>query len=84
MFVIEDERHAEQIGTFSRHEEAMSEMRRLAGIPWDQAPNAAPCTNSAHCGRSYEVIEYDDTETTWRELSRKPVLDISADGVNWR
>jgi hypothetical protein len=84
MFVIEDERHADQIGTFSGEEDAMSELRRLAGVPWNQAPNAAPCTNSANCGRTYELVEYDTTQTPWRELSRTRALDVSAAGVEWQ
>ena len=83
MVVIEDERHAERVGEFPNREEAMSELRRLAGVPWDHAPNAAPCANSAHCGRSYEVVEYDTTHTPWHELSRSLLLEISASGVNW-
>ena len=83
MFVIEDERHAEQIGTFSDREEAMAELRRLASVPWDHAPNAAPCTGWARCGRSYELVEYNTAQKPWRELSRNMTLDVSARGVHW-
>jgi hypothetical protein len=83
MFVVEDERHAEQIGKFSDRELAMAELRRLATVPWDQSPNVAPCTQWAQCGRSYELIEYDTADEPWRELSRKLTLDISASGIRW-
>jgi hypothetical protein len=83
MFVIEDELHAEQISTFSDHEAAMTELRRLASVPWDQAPNRAPCTSWAGCGRRYELIEYNADQDPWRELSRSPKLDVSANGVIW-
>jgi hypothetical protein len=84
MFVIEDDRHAEQVGRFPDREAAMAELQRLVGIPWDQAPNVAPCTNWAQCGRSYELIEYDAAQTPWHEFSRTLALDISASGVNWQ
>jgi hypothetical protein len=83
MFVIEDERHSEQIGTFSSREEALGELRRLASVPWDQAPNIAPCTGWAGCGRSYEIVEYNSDQESWRELSRNLTLDISDGGVTW-
>ena len=83
MFVIEDERHAEQIGMFSDKMAATAELRRLASLPWDQAPNRAPCTSWAGCGRSYELIEYNSDHDPWRELSRNLTLDVSAAGVIW-
>jgi hypothetical protein len=33
------------------------------------------------CGRRHEVVEYDDTVSPWKELSRNLVVDISAAGV---
>ena len=83
MFVIEDENHAEWIGEYPSREEALAELNRLADVPWDQAPNAAPCTSWATCGRKYELIEYETSETPWRELSRPTALEISASGVRW-
>lgn len=83
MFVIEDEIHAEQIGIYSHWDEAMAGLTQLAALPWDQSPNAAPCTSWEACGRSYELVEYDTTEAPWRELSRDTMLDISADEVRW-
>jgi hypothetical protein len=84
MFVIEDERHAElQPGKFHTRLDAIAELERRAKIPWNEHPNLAPCTNWAKCGRSYELVEYDDSESPWKELSRSLTLDISAADVRW-
>jgi hypothetical protein len=80
MFVIEDELHAEPQGQFDSLEQAIAELRRRAAIPWDQHPNVAPCTNWRSCGRSYEIIEYDNS---WNELRRVAALEVSADGIRW-
>jgi hypothetical protein len=83
MFLIEDENHSEWIAEFATRELAMAELRRLVDVPWDQAPNRAPCTSSRTCGRNYELIEYDDSREPWRELARSAVLKISATEVRW-
>ncbi len=83
MFVIEDERHAEPQGQFSTLSEALAELKRRAELPWDQAPNVAPCTNWQNCGRRYEIVEYDISTKPWRELHRTSALEISAKGVQW-
>jgi len=83
MFVIEDERHAEPQGEFATLEEAVAELRRRAGIPWDKDPNRAPCTSWQTCGRAYEVIEYDVTRSPWQEIRRMAALDVSPSGVRW-
>src|SRR5262245_19647434 len=83
MFVIEDERHAEPQGRFASFEQAIAELRRRAKIPWDEEPNRAPCTDWPSCGRSYEVIEYDDSAVPWKKLRSVAVLDVSASGVKW-
>ncbi len=83
MFLIEDERHAEQCGQFATLEAAIGELKRRAALPWDQKPNVAPCANWRDCGRAYEIVEYNDSQRPWRELRRVPVLDISATGVDW-
>ena len=84
MFVIEDEWHAEPLkGEFNTLEDAMNELRRLAKISWDQQPNLAPCTGWRHCGRKWEIIEYDASVTPWKLLSKNPVLEIDADGIRW-
>jgi hypothetical protein len=83
MFVIEDERHAEPQGEYSSFEQAIAELKRRANIPWDQDPNRAPCTSWLTCGRTYEVIEYDDSHSPWKELRRVAMLEVSASGVKW-
>ena len=83
MFVLEDETHAEPQGAYATLDEAMAELRRRAAIPWDEEPNVAPCTAWKTCGRRYEVVEYDASETPWRELQRRFTLEISAAGVEW-
>jgi hypothetical protein len=83
MFVIEDERHAEIQGQFDGFQQAIAELMRRATIPWNEAPNRAPCTDWETCGRTYEVIEYDDSHLPWKELRRVIVLDISSSGVKW-
>ncbi|GAM96734.1 hypothetical protein U91I_00354 [alpha proteobacterium U9-1i] len=76
MFTIEDEAHAElQDGEFGTEQDAMTELRRRAAIPWNEEPNLAPCTNV--------LVEYDKTATPRRERSRRAILDISAEGVFW-
>jgi hypothetical protein len=84
MFVIEDEAHAEpQEGRFQTRQQAIAELRRKSEIPWNEEPNRAPCTNWLNCGRRYELVEYDETVSPWKELSRNLMLDISAAGVRW-
>ena len=84
VFVIEDEVHAErQEGEFSALEEAVAELRRRAVAPWDARPNEAPCMNWRNCGRRYEIVEYDISETPWKELQRLPALEVSDRGTRW-
>jgi hypothetical protein len=84
MFVIEDEAHAEpQEGQFQTRQQAIAELQRRAAIPWDEEPNRAPCTNWINCGRRYELVEFDETTSPRKELSRKLILDISAAAVRW-
>jgi hypothetical protein len=82
MFIIEDEWHAEPLdGQFETREQAIDELRRVAAIPWNEAPNRAPCTSWMTCGRRYELIEYDDTASSWTQISRAFAMEISGDGV---
>jgi len=83
IFVIEDELHAEQHGEFPSFQQAIAELRRRARIPWDQDPNKAPCMNWQDCGRTYEVVEYDNTHSPWRKLRCVAVLEVSASGIKW-
>ena len=82
-FIIEDERHADQQGEYRDFDHALSELKRRAGIPWDLPPNKAPCGGWEACGRVYEIVEYDDSETPWKELRRTQVLTVSASAVTW-
>jgi hypothetical protein len=84
MFIIEDERHSEfQEGEFSTLAEALRELKRRAALPWNEAPNQAPCMSWRTCGRTYEIVEYDMSITPWKELQRLPVLDVTASGAKW-
>ena len=84
MFVIEDDFHAETLkGRYETFQDALSELTRIAEIPWDEAPNVAPCQSWKTCGRRYMVIEYDDEYSPWKQLTCKSVLEVSADGVVW-
>ena len=82
MWRIEDEAHAELHGECDSFESALAELRRRALIPWDVAPNVAPCTSWKTCGRVYEVVEF-DAQSPSRTLQRIPVMNISASGVQW-
>jgi hypothetical protein len=83
LFVIEDEAHAEKSSEHPTLSEAMARLKELADIPWDQEPNAPPCTNWRTCERRYEVVEYETSGHPWKELCRTPVLKINAEGVVW-
>lgn len=83
MFVIEDEWHAEWIGEFNSREEAVAELRRLATVPWDEAPNVCPCTSWRTCGRRYHVIQFETSSEPWRQLSNDAVLEVSAKTTAW-
>ena len=82
-FVIEDESHSEWIGRFDSLGEAWTEVERRAAILWDQEPNVAPCASWRTCGRTYEIIEFETSNSPWQELQRFSVLNVSATGVVW-
>ena len=84
MFIIEDELHAEpQDGKFHKFEDAFDELKRISKIPWNEIPNRCPCTNWQNCGRNYQIVEYDTTQTPWKELQRKNILTITAKETTW-
>lgn len=83
MVVIEDEWHAEWIGTFQSRDEALAQLTRLAELPWDEAPNACPCKSWQTCGRSYHLIHYETKSEPWHVLMDEPFLEVSAKGVVW-
>ena len=83
VFVIEDDLHAEPQGEFATRADAIAELKRRALLPWDAAPNRAPCTAWNGCGRAYELIEYDTSTVPWTELVRERMLEISSKGTAW-
>jgi hypothetical protein len=83
MFVIEDEIHAEPQGEFATRGEAFEELKRRAAIPWNEAPNLAPCMSWQTCGRNYDLVEYDVAATPWKKINRERILEVSATGVKW-
>ena len=82
MFMIEDQRHSEAIATFEDRADALAALHWLADLPWDDAPNRAPCTGWSTCGRTYQLIEYVD-DSSWSELARDDALEVSAAGIVW-
>jgi len=83
MFIIEDEIHAEWCGEFESFSEAFAELQNRSKIPWDQKPNVCPCMSWKTCEREYSIVEFDSSTEPWRQISRKPVLTISAKGAIW-
>jgi hypothetical protein len=83
MFLIEDEIHAEPQGKFSTYDLALAEIKRRSTIPFEQSPNKCPCTNWENCERLYQIVEYNVLTIPWIELSRKDILKISPEGIQW-
>ncbi len=82
-FVIEDDFHAERIGEpYMLLGEAAAELRRLGELPWDSAPNRAPCVGWDACGRDYWLIEYEGDEA-WRSRRRLFVMRMGSGGAQW-
>lgn len=84
MFIIEDETHAEpQKGQYQNFEQALEILKERAEIPWNEKPNRCPCVSWKTCERMYQIIEYDDSDIPWKELSRQDFLKVSAKGIKW-
>jgi len=83
MVTIEDNIHCDMHGEYETFEDAIAELRIRATIPWDQRPNLAPCTSWKTCGREYSVIEYNTSQMPWQLLRTVPVLNVSANAVEW-
>jgi hypothetical protein len=83
MFIIEDERHAEWLGEYGTRDEAIAKLQRLSNVPWNEAPNQAPCASWETCGRCYKLVEFDVAAIPWRELHRQAALNVSKDCVEW-
>jgi hypothetical protein len=83
MYIIEDEIHAEWCGEYQAKEEALAELRSRSNIRWDDPPNVCPCKSWRTCGRKYVLLEFDSAGAPWAELSRTPVLAVSAEETRW-
>jgi len=83
IFVIEDQKHAEQVGVFSTLQDAWEELHRRSAIRWDAEPNIAPCRSWRTCGRDYEILEYDTSAEPWDLLRRFDGLEVSVKGIAW-
>jgi hypothetical protein len=83
MFIIEDERHGEWMGDYGTRDEAIAKLRYLSKVPWNEAPNIAPCASWESWGRRYELVEIDLAAVPSRELHRQAVLNVSSGCVEW-
>ncbi|SLH43787.1 Uncharacterised protein [Mycobacteroides abscessus subsp. massiliense] len=83
MFVIEADQHAEELGRYMHRADAITELRRLARLPWDEDPNRAPCQSWRTCGRSYVLIAYDISSTPWRQIDTTEIFHIGPAGIKW-
>lgn len=81
---LEDDTHAELIGTFESFDEVLAELKRLAAIPWDQPPNRAPCSSWQTCERAYCIAGYDDGANPPFATESLFVLEVGAKGVRWQ
>jgi hypothetical protein len=83
IYVIEDQWHDEPFGEYAVLTEAIAELERLRVVPWDAPPNKAPCQNWQNCGRLFEIIEYDTSDQSRKEVRRIPALEVSRTAVQW-
>lgn len=54
-WVVADYSHSDMIGRFRSREDAVRELRRRAGLPWDGPENRAPSGTWRTCGRTYVI-----------------------------
>jgi hypothetical protein len=83
IFTIEDELHAEIHGEYETFDLALNEIRKRSIIPWNQAPNVAPCVSWRTCGRHYEIREWNNTTNPWTLIESTPIVKIDAAGIRW-
>ena len=83
MITIEDTNHCELIAQYETLDRAIAELLYLSSVPWDHLPNRCPCSSWRKCGRTYELIEVDDTQTPRKILRRHLVLKVSRHGAKW-
>jgi hypothetical protein len=67
---IEDEVHSEQVGPSEDFADALAALRRRAAVPWDTAPNKAPCSSLEDVRRQYHVLEYAADQELWTLLRK--------------
>jgi hypothetical protein len=82
-FIIEDQLHSEHRSEHLSLADAWAELKRLSCIPWNQAPNRAPCGSWKTCGRNYEIIEYDTSFNPWQLVRRIPGIEVNANELVW-
>jgi hypothetical protein len=82
-YCIEDEWHAEPHSEHPTLDDAITELERLARVPWNVEPNTAPCQSWRTCGRQYWIIEYDVSTKPWTSLRRLRALEVSSAGAVW-
>jgi hypothetical protein len=82
-FIISDENHLDNHGTFSSLDAALKRLRRLAKTPWNEGPNRAPCIGWWGCGRDYAILEFEASQSSWEQRSTIPAVAISRGGVTW-
>jgi len=79
-FVLEDEVHAEYIGEFETLDDVLTELRRIAALPWGELPNVAPCMSWRTCHRVFLVMAHAKSGAEdWRAYP----LETSASGAVW-
>lgn len=84
IFEIEDDVHAEGFGQFDTYEQAFERLKEIAEQPWDKEPYKPPCSGWEDCDREYHIVEWDNTEPEWKEISRKFLLYVSANSKQWK
>jgi hypothetical protein len=84
MFWIEDDFHADVLRDgFATFDSALEELRRMAAMPFGEAPNCPPCTNWNDCVREYHIVEYGNSEKPFDQLINCKVVEVSATGTTW-
>jgi len=81
MFFIIDDDHQDMLGEYTSLDFGLAELYRLAGIPYDEDPNRAPCTSWAGCGRAWTL--YDDRVGRGVDLRVVATLTTSQSGHEW-
>lgn len=83
IFIIEDDMHAENCGEYSSFDEALSELKKWASIPWGTHPNRCPCMSWRTCTRTYQILEYENDDIPYTFIEATPIFEISSNGILW-